>query len=162
MARRRTGASSPRSASLEVTGNPPTTWRKDPSIFRGQRVVADAGSSPLSTSVRRNVYDASGKLLYEDVWYSSYRGEKKIVLVGTKVKPQPEPQPAEKPDGEGAARRGARAAQRLRRASSSPLQRLPRRARTETGPGRIVFASTTACIVQPSATSSPSCVTAYS
>ena len=101
--------------SLEVTGKPPTTWRKDPSLFRGQRVVADAGSSPLSTSVRRNVYDASGKLLYEDVWYSSYRGEKKIVLVGTKAKPPPEPTPEEKPEEQGAARRGARAAQRRRR-----------------------------------------------
>ena len=33
------------------------------------------------------------KLLYDDVWYSSYRGEKKIVLVGTKPKPKPKPKP---------------------------------------------------------------------
>ena len=80
-------------APLEVVGKPPTTWRKDPTITKGRRVVADAGSSPLSTSVRRKVYNTSGTLLYEDVWYSSYRGEKKIVLVGTKPKPEPEPKP---------------------------------------------------------------------
>ena len=80
-------------APLEVVGKPPTTWRKDPTITKGRRVVADAGSSPLSTSVSRKVYDTSGRLLYEDVWYSSYRGEKKIVLVGTKPKPEPEPKP---------------------------------------------------------------------
>jgi hypothetical protein len=60
-------------------------------------VIADAGSSPLATSVRRKVYDAGGTLLYDDVWNSSYRGEKKIVLVGTKPKPKPEPKPKEKP-----------------------------------------------------------------
>ena len=86
-------------APLEVVGKPPTTWRKDPTITKGRRVIADAGSSPLTTSVRRKVYDASGTLLYDDVWHSSYRGEKKIVLVGTKPKPEPkpEPKPKEKP-----------------------------------------------------------------
>jgi vancomycin resistance protein YoaR len=78
---------------LEVTGKPPTTWRKEPTLFRGQRVVSDAGSSPLATSVRRKVYKADGTLVHEDVWYSSYRGEKKIVLVGTKPKPKPEEKP---------------------------------------------------------------------
>jgi vancomycin resistance protein YoaR len=82
-------------APLEVTGKPPTTWRKDPTIFRGQRVVSDSGSSPLATSVTRRVYDAKGTLLYDDTWHSSYRGEKKIILVGTK--PKPEPKPTEKP-----------------------------------------------------------------
>ncbi len=77
-------------APLETVGNPPTTWRKDPTIAKGRRVVSDAGSSPLATSVHRRVYNANGKLLYDNVWYSSYRGEKKIVLVGTKPKPEPE------------------------------------------------------------------------
>jgi hypothetical protein len=48
--------------------------------------------------VRRRVYDADGTLLYDDVWYSSYRGEKKIVLVGTKPKPKPEPKPKTEED----------------------------------------------------------------
>jgi vancomycin resistance protein YoaR len=85
-------------APLEVVGKPPTTWRKDPTITKGRRVVSDPGSSPLATSVRRKVYDASGTLLYNDVWYSSYRGEKKIVLVGTKPKPEPKPEPKAKPE----------------------------------------------------------------
>jgi vancomycin resistance protein YoaR len=87
-------------APLEVVGKPPTTWRKDPTITQGRRVVADAGSSPLATSVNRKVYDAKGKLLYDDTWYSSYRGEKKIVLVGTKPKAEPKPKPEEKPAAE--------------------------------------------------------------
>src|SRR5688572_7086228 len=81
---------------LEVTGKPPTTWRKDPSMYRGQRVTVAAGTSPSSTSVRRKVYDADGTLLHENVWYSSYRGDKKIILVGTK--PRPAPEPEEKPE----------------------------------------------------------------
>ena len=82
-------------------------------MYRGQRVAAAAGLSPRSTSVRRKVYDADGTLLHENVWYSSYRGEKKIVLVGTKPKPPPEPR-AEQPEETGAAGRGDRAAQRRR------------------------------------------------
>jgi vancomycin resistance protein YoaR len=78
-------------ADLRVVGKPPTTWRKDPTIAKGRRVVADAGSSPLATSVNRKVYDAKGNLLYDDTWHSSYRGEKKIVLVGTKPKPEVKP-----------------------------------------------------------------------
>ena len=95
-------------APLRTVGSPPATWKKDPTIAKGRRVVADPGSSPLATSVHRRVYDAQGKLLYDNVWYSSYRGEKKIVLVGTKPKPakpqKPEKttnQPAPAPDGAG-------------------------------------------------------------
>ena len=109
-------------APLEVVGKPPTTWRKDPTITKGRRVIADAGSSPLTTSVRRKVYDASGTLLYDDVWYSSYRGEKKIVLVGTKPKPEPKPKP--KPKEKPAAGDEASACCRARaspRARAQPL-----------------------------------------
>ena len=81
---------------LRVVGSPPTTWRKDPTITKGRRVVAEAGSSPLTTSVRRRVYSAGGNLLYDNTWYSSYRGEKKVVLVGTKPKPEPKPKPKAK------------------------------------------------------------------
>ena len=48
--------------------------------------------------------------LYDNTWYSSYRGEKKIVLVGTKPKPEPEPEPKDEEDD--AARRRNRAAGR--------------------------------------------------
>jgi vancomycin resistance protein YoaR len=75
-------------APLRTTGSPPVTWRKDPTLFKGRRVVYASGSSPLATSVHRRVYDRNGDLLYDNVWYSSYRGDKKIVLVGTKPKPK--------------------------------------------------------------------------
>ena len=90
-------------APLEVVGKPPTTWRKDPTITKGRRVVAAAGSSPLTTSVNRKVYSAQGNLLYDDTWYSSYRGDKKIILVGTKPKPEPEPKPKPKAEEKPAA-----------------------------------------------------------
>jgi hypothetical protein len=37
--------------------------------------------------VRRLVYDADGKLLHDTTFYSSYRGEPTIVLVGKKQRP---------------------------------------------------------------------------
>ena len=36
----------------------------------------------MSTSVTRDVYDADGKQLYHDTWYSSYRAEPKLVRIG--------------------------------------------------------------------------------
>jgi hypothetical protein len=36
--------------------------------------------------VRRRVYTSSGALLYDNTWYSSYRGETRVVRVGTKPK----------------------------------------------------------------------------
>jgi hypothetical protein len=36
----------------------------------------------MSTSVTRDVYTPGGKLLYHDVWYSSYRAEPKLVRLG--------------------------------------------------------------------------------
>jgi hypothetical protein len=45
--------------------------------------------------VRRRVYTANGKLLYDTVFYSSYRAEAKIVAVGTK--PNPAATPKQKP-----------------------------------------------------------------
>lgn len=75
-------------APLRVTGGPPTELVKDPTLPKGKRVVEQPGSPSLATSVRRRVYDADGKLLHDDVWYSSYRGEKRVIRVGTKPKPK--------------------------------------------------------------------------
>ena len=74
---------------LRTTGPVPTVITKDPKLLKGKKVVDEAGSPPLSTSVTRRVYDADGKLLYENTWYSSYVGEKEKVRVGTKPKPKP-------------------------------------------------------------------------
>jgi vancomycin resistance protein YoaR len=76
-------------APLRVTGGPPVARIKDPTLPAGQQVVEEYGEPSRATSVHRRVYAADGKLLYDDVWYSSYRGEKRIVRVGTK-KPEPE------------------------------------------------------------------------
>jgi hypothetical protein len=49
--------------------------------------VDSSGEPSRSTSVRRRVYSADGKLLYDTVFYSSYRAEPRIVRVGEKPKP---------------------------------------------------------------------------
>ena len=80
-------------APLVTTGGPPVKRVADPGLYVGQEVVDDPGSPSLSTSVHRKVYTASGKLLYDNTWYSSYRGETKLVRYGTKPKPKPQPKP---------------------------------------------------------------------
>jgi vancomycin resistance protein YoaR len=78
---------------LVETGGPPVKHEPDSSLTEGRTVVEDSGEPSRSTSVRRRVYTAGGKLLYDDTWYSSYVAEPKIVLVGTKPKPKPKPPP---------------------------------------------------------------------
>jgi len=76
-------------APLKVTGAPPVQRVLDPSLTAGEKVVEDSGEPSRSTSVRRRVYDADGKLLYDTVFYSSYRSEPAIVRVGPKPSPAP-------------------------------------------------------------------------
>jgi len=72
---------------LVETGPPPVKRMPDPSLFKGETVVQESGEPSRSTSVRRLVYLPSGKLLYANTWYSSYRGEDRVVLYGTKEHP---------------------------------------------------------------------------
>jgi vancomycin resistance protein YoaR len=73
-----------------VDTDPPRLQRvPDPTIFEGATVVEESGEPSRSTSVRRRVYGSGGALLYDNTWYSSYRGEPRVVRVGTKVKPAP-------------------------------------------------------------------------
>jgi hypothetical protein len=51
-------------------------------------VVEESGEPSRSTSVRRRVYTGAGTLLYDNTWYSSYRGEARVVNVGTKPRPK--------------------------------------------------------------------------
>jgi vancomycin resistance protein YoaR len=76
---------------LRETGAPPLKKVKDPTLLKGKQVVEEAGSPSLATSVHRRVYSVDGKLLYDTVWNSSYRGETKVIRVGTKPKPKPKP-----------------------------------------------------------------------
>ena len=77
-------------APLRVVGGMHVSVIKDPSLKKGKQVVDHGGSPPTATSIRRKVYDADGKLLYDTTWRSSYVGETQIVRVGTK-------KPAKKP-----------------------------------------------------------------
>jgi len=70
-------------APLVVTGPPPVRKVPDPSLPVGEKVLEESGSPSLSTSVERKVYDANGKLLYDTRFYSSYRGETRVIRVGT-------------------------------------------------------------------------------
>jgi vancomycin resistance protein YoaR len=72
---------------LVVRGRPPTKKVPDPTLFVGEKEVEETGEPPRSTSVRRKVYDADGELLYDTVFYSSYRGEPTLLRVGTKPRP---------------------------------------------------------------------------
>jgi vancomycin resistance protein YoaR len=74
-------------APLVVTGPPPIKKVPDPTLFKGQSELEESGTPSRSTSVERKVYDANGKLLYDTRFYSSYRGEQRIIRVGTKKRP---------------------------------------------------------------------------
>jgi vancomycin resistance protein YoaR len=75
---------------LVVAGPIPTKKVPDPSLLAGQKVVEETGAPPRTTSVRRIVYDDAGNVLHDTVFYSSYRGEPKVIRVGTKKRPKPQ------------------------------------------------------------------------
>ncbi|MGH3129557.1 MAG: hypothetical protein ACRDNX_01950, partial [Gaiellaceae bacterium] len=84
---------------LVVISGPAVKRVKDPGLLVGERVVEEAGEPSRSTSVRRRVYDADGKLLYDTTWRSVYRSEPTLLRVGTKPRPKPEakkPKPKKK------------------------------------------------------------------
>jgi vancomycin resistance protein YoaR len=72
-------------APLAVAGPVPVKETDDASLKKGKRVVDEIGSPPRRTSVERLVYDANGKLLYDNTWRSYYVGEPSLVRVGTKA-----------------------------------------------------------------------------
>jgi vancomycin resistance protein YoaR len=78
-----------KTAPLDETGPPPVKRVKDKTLLSGKQEIDDPGSPSLATSVQRQVFEADGKLLYDNVWYSSYRGETRVIRVGTKPKPKP-------------------------------------------------------------------------
>jgi vancomycin resistance protein YoaR len=73
---------------LVVTGPTPVKRVSDPSLYVGESSLQESGSPSRATSVERKVYSAGGKLLYENRWSSSYRGEYRVINVGTKPKPK--------------------------------------------------------------------------
>jgi vancomycin resistance protein YoaR len=71
-------------APLTVVAPAPIQKTVDTTLKPGEVVVDDYGAPAQTTSVERKVYDASGKLLSDATWYSSYRSQPKIVRVGPK------------------------------------------------------------------------------
>jgi vancomycin resistance protein YoaR len=70
---------------LTVRGAPPVERIPDPELPKGQRMVEAEGEPPRSVTVTRTVYLANGEVLYDESWTTNYRGEKRIVRIGTKV-----------------------------------------------------------------------------
>ena len=81
---------------LEVTGPAPVKRVKDPTLLRGKNVVESSGSSPSATSVTRTVWAEDGTLIRSETWNTSYKGETRIIRVGTK-KPPPKSDPKAPP-----------------------------------------------------------------
>ena len=74
---------------LVDTGAAPVQRVPDRSLFVGSTYVEETGEPSRATSVERKVYTPSGALLYDNTWYSSYRGEPRVVHVGTRPRPVP-------------------------------------------------------------------------
>jgi vancomycin resistance protein YoaR len=68
----------------------------DPNMLVGQTALEESGQPGRATSVRRQVYDSSGELMYDHTWYSSYRSEPRVIRYGTKPRPEPPPPPKKK------------------------------------------------------------------
>jgi vancomycin resistance protein YoaR len=73
---------------LRYVSAPPVQKTVDATLKPGQVVVDDSGVPAQATSVERKVYDADGKLLYDNTWKSYYVGEPSLVRVGTKEPPK--------------------------------------------------------------------------
>src|SRR4051794_17007019 len=76
-------------APLTVAGPVPVRETTDADLVVGTTVVDEAGSPALETSVERKVYNRKGHLMYDDHWSSQYRGEYRVVRVGSKKPPPP-------------------------------------------------------------------------
>ena len=133
---------------MTVTGSAPDRRVKDKTLPVGETVVEEEGSSPSRTTVTRTVYSPEGEVIREETWNTSYKGETRVVRVGTK-----KPEPPEPPK-EAEAARHRRAAGRLYAAPDSAVA-IASASQSGTRVGRYVAASTTAWLVQASATSSP-------
>jgi vancomycin resistance protein YoaR len=84
---------------MTVTGSVPVRRVKDKTLPVGETVVEEEGSSPSRTTVTRTVYSPEGEVIREETWNTSYKGETRVVRVGTK-KPEP-PDPPKKPKPRG-------------------------------------------------------------
>jgi vancomycin resistance protein YoaR len=75
-----------------VTGRVAIERVKDPTLAKGKSVVEEEGSAPSRTSVTRTVYGADGRVVRDETWTTSYKGETRIIRVGIKA-PKPKAKP---------------------------------------------------------------------
>jgi vancomycin resistance protein YoaR len=76
-------------APLVASGKIPVKKTVDATLKPGEIVVDDPGMPAQKTQVERKVYSASGALLSDQTWYSSYRSSPKLERVGPKLKKKP-------------------------------------------------------------------------
>jgi uncharacterized protein YabE (DUF348 family) len=85
------------------TGAPPRKYVKDPTLPKGERVIEQEGSRPSRTTATREIYAPDGQLIDSETWTTSYKGETRIIRIGTKAPEAAKPngkkkQPAETKD----------------------------------------------------------------
>ncbi len=83
---------------ITETGPAPIRRVKDPTLLKGETEIEEEGSPARATTVTRTVYDERGQILHDETWNTSYRGEYRVIRVGTKPLPKPEPKPKPKPE----------------------------------------------------------------
>ena len=74
--------------------------QNDPTLAKGQTKVDTPGIGGMSIDCFRKVYDASGKLIWNDDFKSVYSMVPEVLLVGTKA-PKPTGSPSPSPSGSG-------------------------------------------------------------
>ena len=84
---------------IRVTGPAPIRRVKDPELLKGKTEVEEEGSPARATTVTRTVYGEDGNVIHDETWNTSYRGEYRIIRVGTK-KPPPPPEEEDPKPGE--------------------------------------------------------------
>jgi vancomycin resistance protein YoaR len=84
----------------EITGSPPLRRIRDPKLALGTTIVEESGTSPSRTSVTRTVYGESGKVIRHETWTTNYRGEARVVRIGTKKPVVPPKKPKTTPPGD--------------------------------------------------------------
>jgi vancomycin resistance protein YoaR len=78
-----------------ITGPVPVKRVKDATLAKGTTVVEEEGAPPSTTSVTRTIYTEDGKLIRTETWNTSYKGELRVVRVGTKTQSKaPKKKPA--------------------------------------------------------------------
>lgn len=80
-----------------IAGSAPVKRVKDPKLPKGKTKVEEKGTAPSRTSVTRSIYGADGNLIRTETWNTSYKGETRIIRVGTKPKKPVEGDPKAAP-----------------------------------------------------------------